>query len=872
MNTYSNTTPTSPRTRYSYNQETSSPAIYNTTLEPNHLMPNSLYPAPVLHGQAADLRLHQQQPGFTVQDYSPRSIVPRTSPAHNTTPPLLGQQTWDSGAQYYYISPVSSACRGSPRETLLTEDQPKTHSGVPQYQRLHPAGLAAGGVHTPGLNTLHPTNVLDPEALIRMGYHTSRLTQPGAAFQTPEVSAAAAAHLMPLIDSAHGGRASYQATNIVPRSRSREASPNYLLGATPELSTPESVQSASFAPTLLSYLSMPGPMIDPRLVTGELRKSNRYLHSWIDVRNVRSWGDFTLSTILSNTEMKRVLGLVSALPTPVAPNGYGMSNKELLSRTISHMCVRTNFALELAQGKPYMAIRTLGDDSSSYFQANFVSSYQDDEDLTIYGDGRGRVVGVLHPSNVWQSRWKRGSVFEQKRYLNGLANIHQAMRDHSCRYGFIVTEYELVCVRYRTKSSNRKLPYFGSLELSESLPMAAVHQSTPSTTGTGPQLTAALALFYLHMLAKKGGLDGQMHWKLDVGKPEDLTRQTYEKRDSWMPEILKEDERKMKNLRGWTYPKEKLNKKERNLTRLNDAKAQESYYRKIVDRYLRFCAASGSGDDLESAFRSMTIVPPLDLHSISRSSSRATTPTSSTSSLPSTGPVSTPDPPQKADTTAPPQNDLPLLLSSMRKLRESLTATSRSDTFAQSAYLFLLRATLLMRQWESYVPCLMHLLHRIHPITPLGPSELREVVGWRVLDLACREGRVREAGEVRLRWMGVGGGGGRAGRNGGTGRDRNVDAVLRALVRDDWIAWRRVAERVDGYGRALMEFAEERVRVNVLKCVGRAYLRIEKGVLERWTGKTWEELVSEGVGWELEGAKDGGEDWVVVRKIKGKTS
>ncbi|TKX26367.1 hypothetical protein C1H76_1329 [Elsinoe australis] len=339
-------------------------------------------------------------------------------------------------------------------------------------------------------------------------------------------------------------------------------------------------------------------------------------------------------------------------------------------------------------------------------------------------------------------------------------------------------------------------------------------------------------------------------------------------------------------------------------SRLNDPKTQESYYRKIVDRYMRFCASSGSGDALEAAFSSMTITAPLDLRSASRAASRDPSRTSTpapavqqptkppplsdsryASPLPPSQPLATqsnaaPVAPTAAPSplptlTSPQKAELNLLLSAMRKLRESLTATGRSDTFAQRAYVFVLRSTLLMRQWEAYVPCLLHLLHRIHLVTPLGLSELREVVGWWVLDLACRQGKIREAMEVRGKWMGLRGqkaeGKGMIGQ-GKTGRDRNVDAALSALVRDDWIAWRRVMGRVDGYGRAVMGWAEEGVRVNLLKVVGRAYLRIEREVLEEWAGRDWEGLVREGVGWELEENGEGGTEWVVVRRIKGKAT
>ncbi|KAF2153713.1 hypothetical protein K461DRAFT_319954 [Myriangium duriaei CBS 260.36] len=275
-------------------------------------------------------------------------------------------------------------------------------------------------------------------------------------------------------------------------------------------------------------------------------------------------------------------------------------------------------------------------------------------------------------------------------------------------------------------------------------------------------------------------------------------------------------------------------------TRLNDPKLQESFYRLIVDRYMALC--SSSGPNLSSLFASMSLSPS------SQSLSPTPKPTSTgfPSSTTTISPASTGFP-----STTP--ADLPLLLSAMRKLRESLTSTGRTDTFAQRAYLFILRATLLMRNWEAYLPALNALLGRIHGITPLPASELRDVVGYRVLDLACRTGDLRGAIEERARWRGK-----------GVKLGGEVEGVLQAVLRDDWLGWRREEGRVDGYVRALMEGAQRRMRVHVLKVLGRAYLRIEVGVLEEWAGEAWEGLVKEGVGWEREGSM------VVVRKVKGK--
>jgi len=188
----------------------------------------------------------------------------------------------------------------------------------------------------------------------------------------------------------------------------------------------------------------------------------------------------------------------------------------------------------------------------------------------------------------------------------------------------------------------------------------------------------------------------------------------------------------------------------------------------------------------------------------------------------------------------------------MRKLRESLTATSRTDLFAQRAYIFIAQSTLLVRDWSSYLPTLTHLLHRIHPSNPLPSPELRDVVHALILDLACRQNRLSDALQLRNRWSEA-------------ARDARVDGVLAALVAGDWVAFFGLRRVVDGYLRAVMGFAVDAMRLRALKALGRAYHVLEVGFLERATEASWEELVSMGVGWTREGER------VTIRSVgKGK--
>jgi hypothetical protein len=94
------------------------------------------------------------------------------------------------------------------------------------------------------------------------------------------------------------------------------------------------------------------------------------------------------------------------------------------------------------------------------------------------------------------------------------------MREHSCRYGFIMTEIELVCVRAGTDS----IPYFG-------FPRTRPDHRDEDANG----LTACLALWYLHMVAKEQPLLGALLaiGRRRAGRDDEATLSG---KDAWIPE------------------------------------------------------------------------------------------------------------------------------------------------------------------------------------------------------------------------------------------------------------------------------------------------------------------------------------------------
>ncbi|KAJ9134129.1 sac3 ganp nin1 mts3 eif-3 p25 protein [Pleurostoma richardsiae] len=273
-------------------------------------------------------------------------------------------------------------------------------------------------------------------------------------------------------------------------------------------------------------------------------------------------------------------------------------------------------------------------------------------------------------------------------------------------------------------------------------------------------------------------------------------------------------------------------------TRLLDYKTQERYYTKIVERYLSFCSDAGDRDSLLQSFASLSITK----------AGEDVSPTPSTPAA--AGTLSRPAPKASSPAMSTDAKALSDVLMALRKLREGIVASKRADDFAAQAYLFCIRLSVLVQQPESYHPAILHLLRSVHPRHPLTPLELREATGYLVLDAACRRGRLDEAYALRRHWA---------------LRDPKVDAVLRALARDNYVAFRRIRRGVDGHVARMMDFAEAGVRRHALKCFGRAYLSVDVGFLERTTGLSWDELVAEGVGWKLEG------DRVIIRSIKGRS-
>lgn len=347
--------------------------------------------------------------------------------------------------------------------------------------------------------------------------------------------------------------------------------------------------------TLLSYLTR---SIQPiNLVRNVSVVPTRGMHDyfWWDIRNLRSWTSFSLATF-GSLDSRLIQLLKTEIPghrTPhvaVSPASLAPESEPALVSLLRDLYApRVNAALAVSQGDDHLRLYAAPDVRSTghknHGHPHFLANYASDTEHTSAGLPRGRLVGIVKSFDRWNTGMRNEAPHRRVEYLNGLAHLQRCMREHSCRYGFIITEIELVCVRAGCDPGD-DVPYFGFLELAASIPLktasttrdalatpisARSFSSSPSfldspipdEVGDAP-MTASLALYFLLMLSKSQPLPRQPSAHLNVGGPGALTRQRIlpEAKDKWIPEPQIGERRDAKRIRGWVWPMDAWHRRE----------------------------------------------------------------------------------------------------------------------------------------------------------------------------------------------------------------------------------------------------------------------------------------------------------------------
>ncbi|PGH27463.1 hypothetical protein AJ80_00942 [Polytolypa hystricis UAMH7299] len=443
---------------------------------------------------------------------------------------------------------------------------------------------------------------IDEATLSRYGYPTYRQLPKYVSQYSPSTPLSASSLVFPTY---------HLASPIAPQATARKASPEFVFPepATPTITTPHAaVVNITPSTTLLRYLTAPTQAINlVRSVSYPPNRSHQ-TYFWWDIRNLRSWSSFSLETINAIPGLTKLLTTEVPMdrtpPTNVPSSRLSPGSEAVLCDLIRDVYApRVNSALQVSQGRDCLSLYPAPDahqaTSRNTGGPHFLANYATDTEQTSSGSPRGRVVGLVKSFDRWNSGMRNEQPHKRVEYLNGLAHLQKCMRDHSCRYGFIMTEIELVCVRAGCDEGD-DVPYFGYLELaapiatntssdtfnpmhlfatggaplsrsssqssdysSSSRGASPAHHAPPPPELSGP-FTATLALYYLLMLSKSVPLPSQPSWHLNVGGPGALTRQRVlpDGKDKWIPEPQTGERRDAKRMRGWVWPQDAWHRRE----------------------------------------------------------------------------------------------------------------------------------------------------------------------------------------------------------------------------------------------------------------------------------------------------------------------
>ena len=260
------------------------------------------------------------------------------------------------------------------------------------------------------------------------------------------------------------------------------------------------------------------------------------------------------------------------------------------------------------------------------------------------------------------------------------------------------------------------------------------------------------------------------------------------------------------------------------MARLLDSKTQEELYETILDRCLQLHGSKGDPSSLSNTLQALTLHPDKETAEPRRASSTA----KEQSALDN---IYQNDRKESSDLTS--------IVQAMRKLREAIVASGRTDQFVQGVYVFIIRATILLRHMESYHPALLHLLHRLHCKTLPDPI-LHEMLGYHILDLACRMQNMSSTYSFRLEYG---------------FHDSRIDRMLKAIAHGNWVAFWRSQDAMTVYEQRLLEHASDDMRLHVIQCLSKTYLTIPRKYVEYATQKPWTVLTRKySTNWTLEGA------------------
>ncbi|KAF3908214.1 hypothetical protein AA313_de0203074 [Arthrobotrys entomopaga] len=297
--------------------------------------------------------------------------------------------------------------------------------------------------------------------------------------------------------------------------------------------------------TLMDYLTARNPPILGPAESANLRRRNAkspdYAFIWWDIRNTRQWNSFNLQTMLATPDLDRLLRMPipqSELPEPLIDDEILQQGDRMAFLTIvrDYFCTKVTAALSQSIGTRSQQSLSMILGSEIGSSAEVAGVYQSPS----RPNGQIRVAGFVKSCREWNTMMQAGGDEKRREFLQVLSQLQRYMREHGTRYGYVLTEQELVCVRLATDGDNN--PIFGCLDIANPIQW---------NQHGGNRLSIPLALWFLHFLAKRDPLPNWSGWEINVPPAEECSRRYCMPKDPWVPDPKHDEVELARVKRGW---------------------------------------------------------------------------------------------------------------------------------------------------------------------------------------------------------------------------------------------------------------------------------------------------------------------------------
>jgi hypothetical protein len=245
--------------------------------------------------------------------------------------------------------------------------------------------------------------------------------------------------------------------------------------------------------TLLEYLTKDAPPVLRHENTTRTSNTTNNKYSWRDIKDVVLWSDFSYSRIIQ--EYGAVLNGTQIRSDPMPTSPPPPIKDELLfhARFIEHIYPRIRRSLRAGFEQNTSLTATLNHEAVTFdggSAATLLDQFKPDTAVIrssdTLGTGDNRAPGDLKVSWKWKSEWRTTTDAQDAReYKQVLSQLNYYMVQNKTKYGFIVTDTELVPVK--------RLAQSGHLAVGNAIPW----------TANGNQLTVRLGIWYISMLAAR---------------------------------------------------------------------------------------------------------------------------------------------------------------------------------------------------------------------------------------------------------------------------------------------------------------------------------------------------------------------------------